>query len=408
MEIPVDKINYTAMYMMWVLNQAGYEARVCGGAVRDIILGVEPKDWDIATTALPEQVTAAMYDQGIEVIPTGLQHGTVTAVKDGQPYEITTLRVDEQTDGRHADVRFTDNWELDSNRRDFTFNALYLDENGIVYDYHDGLTDLENGNVRFVNDAETRIQEDYLRILRYYRFWTRMANTLGKETPVDSNIVEAIKNNVHGLKQISGERIWDELKKIFKEQDDDKSVQYTYLTFTSMLQMDVLGTIGMSGISHYNLSYLFSDTKFTSSVAVAMMNTFETPNSFKEWYNLLKNRFHASSNELRSVKFVMDHNDMIRSKNNTLELMAFHDKSLVLDWLMVGSVMNRSSQQTRDNVSLVNNTDVPDFPVSGNDLIELGFRQGPAIGQMLHKLKKTWAHSGFKNNRDQIINTVVH
>jgi tRNA nucleotidyltransferase/poly(A) polymerase len=186
MQFKLDQINPAALHVMWMLDSAGYEGRICGGAVRDLVLGQEPKDWDIATTARPEQVMELMETAGIQVIPTGLQHGTVTAVIGKENIEITTLRVDVATDGRHAEVEFTTDWVTDSLRRDFTINAMYLDMNLIIHDYHNGLDDLEEQLIRFVGDATARIEEDYLRILRYFRFRARMGrpDVIGDEAYV--------------------------------------------------------------------------------------------------------------------------------------------------------------------------------------------------------------------------------
>ena len=145
--------------------------RFVGGAVRDSLLGREVKDVDAATTLLPEAVMALLEKAKIAAIPTGIDHGTVTAVIDGKHFEITTLRKDLACDGRHADVAFTDNWRDDAQRRDFTMNAMYLSPEGELFDYFDGETDARAGKVRFIGDAGARIAEDYLRILRFFRFF---------------------------------------------------------------------------------------------------------------------------------------------------------------------------------------------------------------------------------------------
>src|SRR4051794_5680418 len=149
------------------------QARVVGGAVRDALLGRAVADIDLATPRSPEQTTEALRTAGIRVVPTGLAHGTVTAVADGRGFEITTLRRDVETDGRHAVVAFTADWEADARRRDFTINALSMDRDGNVYDYAGGIADLRAGLVCFVGDAATRVAEDYLRILRFFRFQSR-------------------------------------------------------------------------------------------------------------------------------------------------------------------------------------------------------------------------------------------
>lgn len=152
-----------------IFKANGFEIRLVGGVVRDLLLGKTPKDVDLATTATPDQMIALARTNNLRYIETGLQHGTLTFVVDGEPYEITTLRVDKETDGRHATVEYTTDWHTDAERRDLTYNAFSLDLNGNLYDYFNGLKDLKNKTTRFVGDPNKRIQEDYIRILRYFR-----------------------------------------------------------------------------------------------------------------------------------------------------------------------------------------------------------------------------------------------
>lgn len=188
-----------------------FEVRLVGGAVRDIILGNEPKDYDFSTTALPPIVTELVEKAGGKVRPTGLQHGTVTVITNDGATEVTTLRVDKTTDGRHAEVEFTNDWHLDASRRDFTINAMSMDIHGEIYDYFNGQEDLLlNNEVKFVGKPEERIKEDYLRILRYFRFCSKMNNNV-----VSYVEKEVIPLYVYELNLISGERILNELRKIF-------------------------------------------------------------------------------------------------------------------------------------------------------------------------------------------------
>ena len=193
-----------------VLKKYHYKARLVGGCVRDRLLGHEPKDYDVATDALPEEVIEALESEGIKVIPTGLDHGTVTAVLDETAFEITTLREDVATDGRRAVVKFSKSFEVDAARRDFTINALSEDLSGKVYDYFDGEEHLKKRELVFVGDSETRIQEDYLRILRLFRFQARFAFQF------DEALLLVLKRNLCGLKKVSQERITSELEGLLK------------------------------------------------------------------------------------------------------------------------------------------------------------------------------------------------
>ncbi len=184
-------------------------ARLVGGCVRDARLGRAVHDIDLATPDAPDAVVAALREAGLKSAPTGLAHGTVTAIARHRGFEVTTLRRDVETDGRHAVVAFTDDWRADAARRDFTINALSMTAEGAVYDYFDGLADLEAGRVRFVGDAATRIAEDYLRVLRFFRFQARY----GRGAP-DQAALAAIAAAVPGLARLSAERVWAELKRI--------------------------------------------------------------------------------------------------------------------------------------------------------------------------------------------------
>lgn len=194
---------------MWTILP---EARLVGGAVRDLLAGRKVVDLDLATPRPPEAVVAAVEAAGLVAIPTGLAHGTVSVMVDGERVEVTTLRRDVVTDGRHATVVWTDDWREDAARRDFTFNAMSLDRAGVVHDCFGGLDDLRAGRVRFVGRAAERIAEDRLRILRYFRFLARF----GSEGAPDAEAVGAIGAGLGGLSVLSAERVWSELRRLFE------------------------------------------------------------------------------------------------------------------------------------------------------------------------------------------------
>ena len=197
--------------LLQLLNTGGAVTRYAGGCVRDALLGLTPGDVDFATTLRPDAVMETLRARGIRVLPTGIEHGTVTALIDGKPVEITTLRRDTQTDGRHAVVEFSDDWRIDAERRDFTINALYADDDGMVHDLVGGLADLTGTvRVRFVGEAAARVGEDFLRILRFYRF----AGRSQPNAPLDESARAACRLGAHGLTSLSGERIGAEMRKI--------------------------------------------------------------------------------------------------------------------------------------------------------------------------------------------------
>lgn len=196
------------------------DARLVGGCVRDAIAGCVVADVDLATPSLPDAVTRALQDAGLRAVPTGLDHGTVTAVSGGRGFEVTTLRRDEATDGRHAQVAWTSDWQEDAARRDFTMNAMSMLPDGVVFDYFDGAADLHAGRVRFVGDPAARIAEDYLRVLRFFRFHARY----GHGDP-DPSALDALRDGVPGLSRLSPERVWSELKRILATPDPRGTVR---------------------------------------------------------------------------------------------------------------------------------------------------------------------------------------
>ncbi len=195
-------------------------ARLVGGCVRDAIAGRTVADIDLATPLPPDAVTRALQDAGLRAVPTGLDHGTVTAVSGGRGFEVTTLRRDQATDGRHAQVAWTADWQEDAARRDFTMNAMSMLPDGAVFDYFDGAADLRAGRVRFVGAPAARIAEDYLRILRFFRFHARYGH--GEPDPA---ALDALRDGVPGLARLSPERVWSELKRILATPDPRGAVR---------------------------------------------------------------------------------------------------------------------------------------------------------------------------------------
>ncbi|MFL6788162.1 MAG: CCA tRNA nucleotidyltransferase [Sphingomicrobium sp.] len=207
--------------LLKALDAKGGNARFVGGAVRDFLLGEHPDDLDLATTHSPEEVIRRLESAGIKVVPTGIEHGTVTAISSGTVVEVTTLRSDVSTDGRRATVAFTDDWPQDASRRDFTINALYSDPySGLIFDYFDGLEDLASRTVRFIGEPLQRIAEDHLRILRYFRFHARY----GHGEP-DSHSLDACTARANDLMALSRERIADELLKLLALEEPTPTIR---------------------------------------------------------------------------------------------------------------------------------------------------------------------------------------
>ena len=214
--------------------QEGYDIRIVGGAVRDILFGIKPKDVDLSTNAKPSEMIELFKQNNIHYIETGLQHGTLTVHVNKRDFEVTTLRIDAETDGRHAKVEFTHDWKLDAERRDLTFNAMSLGLDGSLYDYFGGREDLSKRRVRFVGDPRLRIQEDYLRILRYFRFYGRISL---EEDNHDQETLNIIQECAEGLKKIAVERIWMEFSQIL-------TGNYAPRLVSRMYELNVAHSIG--------------------------------------------------------------------------------------------------------------------------------------------------------------------
>lgn len=213
--------------LMTLIERAGYDIRCVGGGVRDALLGQKIGDIDLATTARPEQIMDILAAQNIQVVPTGIKHGTVTAVINRKPFEITTLRHDIETDGRHAEVAFHTDWAGDARRRDFTINALSVDRSGKLHDYCGGVADLEGRRLRFIDDPEQRMREDYLRLLRYFRF----ASTL--DWALDTPTVQICSRLAPHLTGLSRERVQSELYKLVMGSG-------CYRVVATMMEYDIL------------------------------------------------------------------------------------------------------------------------------------------------------------------------
>lgn len=257
------------------------DIRLVGGVVREILRSNTAKDIDLATTAAPLQIIEALKHEKIKYIETGISHGTVTAILNSRPYEITTLRKDIETTGRHATVEFSNSWAEDSNRRDFTINAMYLDSLGNLYDFHNGQKDLHNSVVRFVGDAPTRIVEDYLRILRFFRFFGYLPNA-----KYIADEVTAIKTHLHGLDRLSGERIYNEMHKIFGTHNAKNSLLL-------MSQIGVLPHIGLKAIADDFDTYVFSDYYLVNWAATLIASKFNHDDlkKIKNWWKFSNREF---------------------------------------------------------------------------------------------------------------------
>jgi poly(A) polymerase/tRNA nucleotidyltransferase (CCA-adding enzyme) len=350
------------------------EARVAGGAVRDALAGQSVYDVDLATPCPPDAVMQALATAGIRAVPTGLDHGTVTAVVGGKGIEITTLRRDVETDGRHARVEFTDDWREDAARRDFTINALSMRRDGAVFDYFGGIEDLHAGRVRFVGDAGQRIAEDYLRILRFFRFFARY----GRGLP-DSDAAAAVRSNLHGLAGLSAERVWSELKRILAAPDPGAAV-------SQMAELGVLEAVLPEGANPAPLAALVATgAPVDPLLRLAALFTGDVDG--------LADRLKLANEErARLAALCAGPSPQPQDDDATLRRMLAETESEVLidrTWLAGGDTPGWAEVRAR-----IAATPLPAFPLEGRDVLALGLAPGPRVGELLREVRAWWMEQG--------------
>lgn len=380
------------------LAAEGAEARFVGGCVRDAVLGRPVKDIDVATPLVPAEVTKRLEAAGIKVVPTGIEHGTVTAVVAHRPYEITTLRRDVETDGRHAKVAFTDDWEADAARRDFTMNALSCRANGEVFDYFGGLKDLRQGRVRFVGDAKARIHEDVLRLLRFYRFVAHY----GRGTP-DAAARAACRAAAGKLAGLSAERLRDETFKLLRAPSphellvlmhNDKVLAAYLPEATEIEELSRLVAIerrwGMrvrAGDPVRRLGVLLRHPGQAAAVATRL-----------RFSNKDRERLETMRAAEPAYTPPMDER-AIRRDCYRLGPELLIDRAL-LYWALKGAPDNAALERILDEVE---GWGPVSLPVKGEDVLALGVPTGEAVGSALRQVEDWWIGEDFRPGRDEAL-----
>ena len=366
------------------LNQSEKEDEVkfVGGCVRKSLSGEKIDDIDLATSLSTEEVKERLIKKNIKVIDTGISHGTVTALINEKKFEITTLRKDVSTDGRHANVQFTTNWNEDSLRRDLTINAIYADVYGRFFDPLNGIGDLKIGKVKFIGNAHERIQEDYLRILRYFRFFAQYS-----KFKHDSDIIKSIKQNINGINKISNERIFDELKKILL-------LKNIYILFLNDQSKEILLNI-FPQFKYYKRLKKFDSfegklkNKYDKYLVLALLIIDES----KE-YEYFCHKFKISNQIMKKFKNISKNYQNLRSKKffsetNIKKLVYLTSKEEVVDLLLFSLLINdkMKNSEIEELIKFVNNFKIPKFPISGNYLKKYGYESGPKLGEKLKSLE---------------------
>lgn len=354
--------------------------RFVGGAVRDALLGLEVSDVDLATTLLPEAVIDRLEARRIKAIPTGLDHGTVTAVADGKNYEITTLRRDVATDGRRAAVVFSTDWREDAARRDFTINALYADpQSGEIFDYHDGLQDLEASNIRFIGDANKRIAEDFLRILRYFRFLARYGRGA-----VDPQAIAACANGAHGLTALSRERIAQELTKLLAlpQPVGAVSLMVEHGIFAPFLPELVANAVEKL------TSLIEREKDFSRSASLPARLLTLLPKDAA-----VVDRVAARlklSNKMRESLAIR----ISATQPTATNIRAFAYRNGI-DCARDVAMLWASDDEVDACLEQLRNWAIPTFPLKGGDLIVMGLEAGPLVAKTLQAIEARWISEHF-------------
>lgn len=388
------------------LNRDGGEVRVVGGAVRNTLLGTEVSDVDLATTHVPDETVRLATEAGFKPVPTGIEHGTITVVVQGHPFEVTTLRQDIETNGRHAKVAFGTDWKADAERRDFTINALYATADGTIIDDVGGLADIESRTLRFIGDAEQRIREDYLRILRFFRFFA----WYGSGRP-EAEGLRASARLKDGLSQLSAERVWSELKKLLSAPDPSRALLW-------MRQGGVLNLIlpesekwGIDAI--HGLVRTEADLGWQAD-PLLRLESIIPPDSVRmeEMGKRLK-----MSNAERARLEAWARADAVKpelSEQALKKTIYRGSKQAVLDRIRLAYAAARAEAAGSDEAMVraggfarlletAERYDAPVFPVTGGDLLALGIPKGPGLGEALRSLETFWIDSGFSLDRTALL-----
>jgi len=373
------------------------EIRYVGGCVRKIILKEKVDDIDLATNLNPQQVCEALKNNNISYYKTGIEHGTITAVINNYKYEITSLREDVKTDGRHAEVIFSTDWKKDASRRDFTVNSIYSDAEGNLFDPFNGKKDLENGLVKFIGKPEERIKEDYLRTLRYLRFFLNYSNHRH-----DVETLKIIKKNLSGISNLSKERLLDELNKYIKSQvltklsKDKFSVELFEVIFPQI-----------KNIKLFSNPNTFARAKLIEADFIFLLSLLIIDGSDNADYFIYK--FNISKKNQRRLKIIdIFYNKKITrtsfSEKSLNKLFYFHGKEAVIDILSYRLFsLKKVDKNLLSLINLFRNKVLPTMPVGAKILMEkYDIPEGKDLGNKLKKIEENWVNNNFQLSENQI------
>ena len=378
--------------LLAALSQDGEEARVAGGAVRNTLMGEPVADIDIATTTEPQETVRRVERAGMRAVPTGIEHGTVTAVASGRAFEVTTLRADVEADGRHATVVFGRDWKADAERRDFTINALYADASGTVFDHVGGLADIAGRTLRFIGDPEARIREDYLRILRFFRFFA----WYGAGRP-DAAGLKACARLKDGMSRLSAERVWTELRKLLAAPDPSRALLWMRQTGVLTAILPESEKWGIDAI-HPLAEAEREEARAPDAMLRLMAIVPPDPARMAGLADRLR-MSNAEKQRLTAWALATPLPAELDERGLRKRIYLAGTRPVV-DALRLAAL---SRPELRGLVDQAEAWTVPAMPVGGKDLAQRGMSSGPAMGATLKSLEKAWMDSDFRLDREALL-----
>ena len=373
------------------------ELRYVGGCIRKIINNENFDDIDLATNIDPSEVCSALEKSNIEFYESGIDHGTITAIIEDSKFEITSLREDILTDGRHAKVKFSNDWKIDASRRDFTINSIYSDKEGNLFDPHNGYDDIKKGKINFIGDPEKRVKEDYLRILRYLRFFINYS-----KHPHDPKIIKVLKKNLIGVSNLSKERLIDELKKILKPNvleslSKDKIILEILVSiFPQLKYFSIFSKLNT------NLRKILSEADFIFIISLLIIDETDNVDYFIYKFNL-------SKKDQKRIKNITDfYKKKITSKTFTeknLNLVFYYfGKETVMDILNYRIL--KINKLDNNILALINKfklKTIPTMPFKADFLMsKYGIPEGKILGDKLKLIENKWIENNFQISEKQI------
>ena len=385
------KSNKNIKFLFKIFKKNNEETRFIGGCVRDLIIKKkESYDVDLATTLKPNEIIRILKKKKVKIIKSGFSHGTIIAILNKEKFEITTLRKDIKTDGRHAKVKFTKDWLVDSNRRDFTVNAMSCDLNGNLYDYHNGLKDLKEGRIKFIGDSKKRIKEDFLRILRYFRIYAYY----GKKN-IEKHQINIFKKLSPNLKKLSSERIYSEFKQILLSKNSYKTLKL--MDKLKVLKYIILNNNYLEKIKSLNKLNKINDSIDFSTKLVILLNQ---KNISKVSKNLKLSKI--EDNKIKKIDYLSKDFNFNDFEKNTIKYVYYHGQEICVSLLIYNFAkfpINSKVKTYLRIISLIKKSKVSKLPISGRDIINLGINPGPKVGKTLKLIENWWVENNFKPSR---------